>query len=146
MHFRRVGGNDRAPVALRCLAVQLLGELRDADAVSVLTDSLAENDADLQRAAHRALVQITKQDLGVSAAAWETWAAKSGGAHRVEWLIDAITHDDDTLRREAGEELKTITKEYFGFQSALPRKELEVVQRKYRKWWDTIGRTRFVRP
>lgn len=144
-HFRRVGGNDRAPVALRKLAVELLGELRDGDAVNVLTDVLAENDAELSRIAHKSLVRITKRDLGVSAAAWETWVSRAGSAHRIEWLIDALTSDDDTLRREAGEELKNLTKEYFGFQSALPRKELEVVQRKYRRWWENIGRTRFVR-
>lgn len=144
-HFRRVAGNDRAPATLRQTAIELLGELRDGDAVNVLVDVLAEAEPTLSRVARDALVRITKQDFGTAAQGWEPWLAKNAELHRIEWLIDALLHDDDVLRKEAGEELKTLTQEYFGFQSALPRKEREVVQRKYRKWWETHGRARFVK-
>lgn len=144
-HFRRVAGNDRAPAALREQAIELLGELRDGEAATLLVDLLGAPEAEIARRSHRALQRITKQVFGPSSAAWEPWLREHGEAHRIEWLIDALLSEDETLRREAGEELKTLTQEYFGFQSALPRKEREVVQRKYRKWWDTHGRARFVR-
>lgn len=143
-HLRRVGGNDRAPGSVRRLAIELLGELRDGDAVKMLVHVLGSEDTAIAAAARRAMTSIAKVDHGMDAKAWAAWLAAHGSGHRIEWLIDALLSEDEALRREAGDELKSATREFFGFQAGLPRKDREVVQRKYRKWWDQIGRSRFV--
>ena len=66
--------------------------------------------------------------------------------NRIEWLIDALLHADEEMRRLAGDELKTLTQEYFGYHAAAPKKDRELVHRKYRKWWEQHGQKRFSIP
>jgi hypothetical protein len=66
-----------------------------------------------------------------------------GARHRIEWLIDALTHADEVIRTRAGEELKQLTQQYFGFHPGTTRREREVAQEKYRRWWQTEGRQQF---
>ena len=68
-----------------------------------------------------------------------------GRANRVEWLIEALLHAEESVRTLAGEELKLLTQQYFGYHPALPRKDRELAQRKYREWWELEGRVFFSR-
>ena len=90
-------------------------------------------------AAQKALVVLTGQDFGFAARKWETWAEQASGNHRVEWLVDALGQQDEALRALAGEELKQLTQQYFGYHPALPKKDRELAQRKYREWWEREG-------
>lgn len=127
------------------LAVEALGELRDSRALTTLIARLSDRDQEVVSAAHRALVVLTGQDLGYAARRWEAWAEGWGRAHRVEWLIESLLHNDENVRALAGEELKLLTQQYFGYHPALPRRDRELAQRKYREWWELEGRIAFGR-
>jgi len=127
----------------RLQAIALLAALRDGEAVQTLMDLLEDDDVAVRRACHGALVAITCEDLGDSSRRWGAWVERHQKEHRVEWLIEALTGSDDHLRARAGEELKSLTQQYFGYHSGASRREREVVQAKYRSWWDTQGRSLF---
>ncbi len=127
----------------RRIAVRALGELRDAGAVELLVETLADSDQATVEVAVRSLSLITRQDFGESVRRWQTWVERNRGRHRIEWLIDALLHDDEQMRATAGEELKQLTQQYYGYHPALPKHDREVAQRKYRAWWNEEGRKRF---
>lgn len=138
----RIRGKD---AERRLQAIALLAALRDGDAVQTLTDLLEEDDVAVRRACHGALVAITCEDLGDSSRRWAAWVERHQKEHRVEWLIEALTGSDDHLRARAGEELKSLTQQYFGYHSGASRREREVVQSKYRSWWESQGRALFTK-
>jgi HEAT repeat protein len=125
--------------------IETLGELRERLAVPLLIDALNDELEEVAAAARRALMIVTRQDLGRDARKWQAWWAQNATRHRVEWLMDALMHEVPAIRRAAGDELKAITKEYFGYYDDLPRKEREKAQQRYRDWWGAEGRLRFQR-
>jgi HEAT repeat protein len=127
------------------LAVEALGQLRDSRSLAALIARLSDRDEQVVRSAHHALVVLTGQDFGSVQRRWETWAEGWGRAHRVEWLIEALLHAEESVRTLAGEELKLLTQQYFGYHPALPKKDRELAQRKYREWWELEGRVAFSR-
>ena len=129
----------------RVLAIEALGEMREALAVPALIPLLSDPGPEVSAAARVALVAITRQDFGVPAQKWQAWWDANKERHRLEWLIDALMHEQAALRAAAGEELKTSTKEYFGYYDDLPKRERERAQSRYREWWNTVGRVRFTR-
>jgi hypothetical protein len=60
-------------------------------------------------------------------------------------LIDALEAETPGIRRAAGDELKTLTQETFGYYDDLPKRERERAQQRFRDWWASEGRARFVR-
>ena len=129
----------------RVLAVEALGETREALAVRALIPLLDDPKAQVVSAVRAALTSIARQDFGASSAKWQAWWDTNKDRHRLEWLIDALIHEEAALRAAAGEELKTLTKEYFGYYDDLPTRERERAQSRYRAWWNTVGRVRFSR-
>ena len=111
--------------------------------LSILVELLTADDEVLVDTAHRALVAITRQDFDLSHRKWQAWIDRHGQQHRIEWLMDALTHNDDAIRVAAGDELKELTQEYYGYHPAMPKRDREIAQGKYRKWWETDGRNRF---
>ncbi len=130
----------------RAAAMGVMALLRHARRVPELVRALGDADAGVAQAAHLALVQLTRQDLGADTRPWLRWWEQNGSRHRVEWLIDALTHDVSEIRGAAGEELRTLSREYFGYASDLPPRDRERAQQRYRDWWSTEGRRRFLRP
>lgn len=131
------------PVPIRLAAIKALGHLRDEGALDLLVRMLDVDEERLREAAHQSLVLITRQDFGRSRDGWAAWASEHRGTHRIEWLIEALMHEDAKLRRLAGDELKHLTQAYYGYQHALPKRDREVAQRKYRQWWESEGRALF---
>lgn len=127
------------------MAVEALGELRDARSLPALLARLRDRDEQVVVAAHKALVVLTGQDFGFVPRKWESWAEGWGRAHRVEWLIESLLHNDESVRALASDEIKQLTQQYFGYHPALPRRDREVAQRKYREWWELEGRLAFGR-
>lgn len=132
-------------IELRIRAIEALAETREPTAVQVLLPLLEENQAEIAAATQKALINLTRQDFGLEADKWTQWWDDNKGRHRIEWLIDALGHEHRKMRGQAGEELKWITKESFGYYDDLPRRERERSQKKFRDWWDNIGRVRFSR-
>lgn len=144
----RLRAEARIPSALldyRMMALRALGELRDRAALDMLALFVEKEREELAEVAHRSLVQITRQDFGDSVPRWLLWIDDNKDRHRVEWLIDSLSHVDETMRRKAADELKELTHEYYGYHPALSKKEREIAQKKYRRWWEADGRHRFGR-
>jgi HEAT repeat protein len=129
----------------RVLAVEALGEMREALAIPALMPLLDDPSPEVVAAVRAALVVIARQDFGTSSQKWQAWWDGNKDRHRLEWLIDALMHEQAALRAAAGEELKTTTKEYFGYYDDLPKRERERAQSRYREWWNNVGRVRFTR-
>jgi hypothetical protein len=126
-------------------AAHALGELRDVTAVPDLVTTL-ERDHTTAEEARRALVQITKQTFGLKPRKWRAWWDKHKDKPRIEWMLDGLAHSEDEVRHSASEELKRVTGEYFGYHYDLPRREREEARQKWVKWWEEVGRRRFLRP
>jgi len=125
--------------------LEALGDLREAKAVAVLIGHLSEDDPEIATVARRSLIAITRQDHALDTRKWLTWWGQNSNRHRVEWLIDALVDETQGIRRAAGEELKTLTQETFGYYDDLPKRERERAQQRFRDWWASEGRARFVR-
>ncbi len=135
--------DPKSPSERRRAAAHALGELRDERALEGLVAALADPDASLATAAHRALVVLARQDFGTAAGPWLEWWSRAAPRHRIEWLIDALIHSEPTIRHEASEELKRLTGQYFGYYFNLPRRERERAHQRYLEWWKTDGAQRF---
>ncbi len=125
--------------------LEALGDLREAKAVAVLIGHLDDEDAEAATVARRALIAITRQDHALDTRKWLAWWGQNSGRHRIEWLIDALVDETQGIRRAAGEELKSLTHETFGYYDDLPKRERERAQQRFRDWWASEGRARFVR-
>jgi hypothetical protein len=143
--LRRVGRIRGKDLRRRHRAVDALAALRDVDVLPRLIELLDEtDDRELVDRVHRALVILTAADQGRARHRWQRWWGRHEHQHRVEWLIDGLLHDDEALRHAASEELKRITREYFGFHPGSSRRDRERVHRRYRHWWETEGREKFL--
>ncbi len=131
------------PTTVRLTSMEVLADLRQAQAVPYLVMALEDNPVDIVQAARRALVTLTRNDFGIDPLRWSEWWRANSKRHRIEWLIDALTHESRDLRRAAGEELKGQTREYFGYYDDLPPLERRQAQDQYREWWETRGKGRF---
>ncbi|WP_437299978.1 HEAT repeat domain-containing protein [Sorangium sp. So ce426] len=129
--------------ARRLAAIETMTEIRSGASVPALISALTDPHEAIAEAAARALVVVTRDDLGRDARRWLSWWSRNGERHRIEWIIDALTHEKPAIRRAAIDELKGVTKEYFGYYEDLPRQEREAAQERYRAWWISEGRSRF---
>jgi hypothetical protein len=127
----------------RLHAVAALGSFADGELVPTLIELLDDESPSVQGVVMANLVLITAQDFGPSSRKWIPWFERNRDRHRVEWLIDGLMHEAETVRRAAGAELQRITREYYGYHPVLPKREREVLQKRYRTWWETTGRTLF---
>jgi hypothetical protein len=131
------------PEEQRHSLIEAIADLRDGRAIPTVLRLLEDRSTDIVRSAHWALVVLSRQDHGLSAAAWDEWWRQNSGRHRIEWLIDALMHETADIRRAAGDELKSTTKEYFGYYDDLPLPERQKAQNRYREWWESKGKARF---
>ncbi|MFW5925976.1 MAG: HEAT repeat domain-containing protein, partial [Myxococcota bacterium] len=141
--LRIFGRVPRKSPRARAQAVEALGPLHDVGALDLLIDLLEADEAPTVEAAHRSLVALTRHDLGTSKRRWASWADKNRHRHRIEWLIDALTLADASLHSAAGTDLQQITQQYFGYHPSMSKHEREVVQQRYRDWWQNEGRATF---
>jgi type II secretion system (T2SS) protein E len=130
----------------RAHALHTMGQAGEPATVPDLIRGLDDDDERVVAVAHDALVRVTRQDLGATAAPWLEWWDQNAGRDRIEWLIDALVHDTAEIRHAAGEELRSQSRQYFAYSSDLPARDRERAQQRYRDWWVTEGRTRHVRP
>jgi len=125
--------------------LEALGDMREAKAVALLIGHLSDEDPEVSTVARRSLIAITRQDFATETRKWLAWWGQNSSRHRIEWLIDALSDETPGIRRAAGEELKALTQETFGYYDDLPKRERERAQQRFRDWWASEGRARFVR-
>ena len=88
---------------------------------------------------------ITKQDFGTKAKKWRKWWEEHRDRSRIEWMLEALAHSSEDIRLSASEELKRLTGEHFGYQHDGSRREREESRQRWLKWWEEIGKRRFIR-
>jgi hypothetical protein len=120
-------------------AIGKLAELRDPRAVPALLEALGDDSA-AGKAAHAALVTITRHDFGTARWRWTRWWREWKPRHRIEWLIDALTEKNAELRLQAAQELEELSGRYFGYHFDLGRREREEARRRWSDWWQTTGK------
>ncbi|CAN5792989.1 hypothetical protein BH09MYX1_BH09MYX1_27200 [soil metagenome] len=135
--------DTRGSRSVRLGVIDALADLREGAAVQLLARQLTDTDSEVQMAARRALIAITKQDFALDEKHWLSWWGEHSTKHRVEWLIDALEGDTPALRKAAADELKILTRQTFGYYEDLPKRDRERIQQRYRDWWYSEGRSRF---
>lgn len=154
--FRNVTGFDEVLKSLRqkvaaeaeaipnrLAALEALSVLRDPGSIELLADLSAHSSRQLSVPAHRTLIAITAQDFANVPRKWKAWIDKNKNRHRVEWLIEGLMHSEERVRTTAGMELQKLTQVYYGFSPSAAKRDRERAQKRYRDWWDTLGRTQF---
>jgi hypothetical protein len=124
------------------VAAEALAELRDPLAIPILVDRLAHAPEPLARALERALVVLSIQRFGRSRRRWGAWWRRNAARPRGEWLVEGLGHKDPALRQAAFEELRTLAGDSFGYAPDQPKRDREQAQRRYRVWWNTVGKLR----
>lgn len=130
--------------AHRKLALDDLGTLGVIESAEDIARLVDDQEGAISAAARSALIRIFADDMGPESDAWLKLIEARGGRHRVQYLIDGLLHDDEPIRREAGAELQRISREYLGYHAGLPRREREVLKRRYEEWWEERGRGIFL--
>ena len=115
-------------------AVRALGEVGDAESVSVLIQ-LLEAGGELGATAAQALGHITLQRLGSDPGRWLAWWQEHRGTPRSRWLLDALTSPDRDVRQVAAEELRHAGPPPVPYFADAPAAEREKAARAWADWW-----------
>lgn len=124
-----------APEA-RQRAVWFLGYFRDVGSVPQLI-ALLDDTPEVARSARGALKQITLQDLGPLAKAWDRWWRRAKKKTRIDWLIEGLRSRDRDLRYIASIELTRLAGESFGYRCDDPKRERDQAIKGFESWWET---------
>jgi len=130
----------------RRIAAEMTGRLHVADAVPVLANLLAAREPPVVDAAHRALVEITRQDFGFEAWMWIKWYERNADRPRAEWLIEALVSDRRPVRAGAFRELRAMAREDYGYAVDAPPAERARAAERWSAWWSARQRGRVNRP
>lgn len=126
---------------LRREAIGRLGVLHDPRSVSPLIASLVDPERSVAEAAHHALVETIRQDLGPQEQPWEKWWRDHGHHSRQEWLIEALAGPTLELRTAAAWELEQLSGSPLDYDPNAPRKQREAARRQlleqfsFKRWW-----------
>jgi len=117
-------------------AIVAASELHDRDAIPALADTLGTRPKEISEEAHRALLEITKRDLGTSTRRWRAWFDDNAKAPRMEWLLQGLLQKEADIRRSAQTELNLLTGKYFGYRYDAPRSERDNAVLAWQRWWN----------
>ena len=120
-------------------AADALGTLHDAPCVPRLIELVGHYDTALANAAHAALVEISRQDLGESRRKWRAWWDRHRRESRTEWLLESLGHSEERIRRAALEELSGLVPDTFGYRWDASKREREDARRRLVGWWQSHG-------
>jgi hypothetical protein len=136
---------EDAQLTLRLRTLEHVARLKDSASVPRLIALLSLDTEPVVHKALWALTVITRHDFGRDVPAWTDWWQTHQSKHRFQWLIEALDHSDIRLRKAAGDELQLEAKESFGYTERQAQPERQVVQQRYREWWETTGARRYGR-
>jgi hypothetical protein len=145
-HYGSSPGYERVQAQLRDLirrgddfqrrrAIVAATELHDRDAIPTLADVLGTRPKEISDEAHRALIEITKRDLGTSTRRWRAWFDDNSKVRRMEWLLQGLLQKETDIRRSAQTELNRLTGKYFGYRYDAPRSERDSAVLVWQRWW-----------
>lgn len=121
------------------LAIAILARLKALGGALALLDLLLEDRDGLGDPAHKALVEMTRQDFGYAAHHWQAWLERNAMRPRVELLIEALDHPSRSIRGGALAELRALTGDTLGYQvDGAPTDRRTAVDHWWR-WWQADG-------
>ena len=119
--------------------MEALAALGDIVATPSLIALLNDNREDVSGTAHRALIWLTKQDLGTKPQAWLDWWNQNRHRNRVEWLMDGLVHPSGEIRENAAIELGELCDADIDYDPHGPASEQHDARRRYQQWWADTG-------
>jgi hypothetical protein len=139
--FLSTAADHQAVITQRLAALDALADLKDAPSIPALIGLLADPNPGTAAAAQQALMVLARQDFGYDAKSWTSWWNANSARDRVEWVIDALDHRTSAIRQAASEELRLISRLYVGNVDDDSVEARLKVQKKYRDWWASGGRS-----
>jgi hypothetical protein len=136
-------GLKEGPARRRRPIVDAVGRLHLAEAMPELLTLLGDLSLGLQDPAHKALLEITRADLGLDAWKWQKWLERNGNRPRIEWLLDGLLSDHRAIRSGAFAELRRVTHQNYGYLVDAPPAERRSAHDRWLKWWRDAGMVRF---
>lgn len=136
-------GLKEGPARRRRPIVDAVGRLHLAEAMPELLALLGDLALGLQDPAHKALLEITRADLGLDAWKWQKWLERNGNRPRIEWLLDGLISDHRAIRSGAFAELRRVTHQNYGYLVDAPPAERRSAHDRWVKWWRDAGMVRF---
>ena len=130
---------DESPLRRR-LAAQAAGLLRLTGAIPALLTLLSSADGGLVEAGHRALVEITRQDLGAAAWRWRAWLDQHADAPRFEWVLAGLASEHRHVRQGSLREAVQLAGEELGYSVDAPPAERAAAIERWTTWWEVVGR------
>lgn len=127
---------DEKDASRMLLAIEALGQIREASSVPILIDALRSDDEEIRVAAEAGLHEVTRCVLSGGADAWEAWWKDHAQHARFEWLVEALERDDEQQRRAALRELREIVGKDLGFDPEDSEEARAGVIQAYRDWWE----------
>ncbi len=127
----------------RKTSIEAVARLRVAEAIPDLAALLDDATLALHEAAYRALVEVTRADLGHEAWKWLRWWDKNRARPRMEWLLDGLLNEQRPVRAGAFQELRRATHQNYGYLVDAPPMERRAAWERWMKWWREHGRAQF---
>ncbi|MCA9542257.1 MAG: HEAT repeat domain-containing protein, partial [Myxococcales bacterium] len=134
---------EKGRLSEKRLAAEALGLLHAADAAPDLIAGLNAPEPPVAEAAHRALIEIARQDFGTNVWRWRTWFERNLTRPRVEWLLDGLLSDKRPIRVGAFRELRRLTHLNYGYTPDAPPPARRAATEKWMAWWHQSGRAKF---
>ncbi len=134
---------EKGRLADRRLAAEALGALHAADGATPLIAMLGAPQPPLRDAAHKALVEIARQDFGEDVWRWRTFFERSAARPRIEWLLDGLLSDQRAIRVGAFRELRRVTHQNYGYTPDAPPATRRASAERWVRWWHQTGRAKF---
>lgn len=94
---------------IRIAAIDALVKLQDHDSISLLIETLTDEDEEVRSKAHQGLMRLTFTDCGQVPEAWEKWKALHGRELPEQWLVDAMDAIEPVRRALAARALENIS-------------------------------------
>ena len=138
MVLRRALASDRS--STRRVAAEMAGRLHAVETVPDLAALLGAPQPPVVDTAHRALIEIARQDFGFEGWMWTRWHERNAGRPRVEWLIEALVSDRRPQRAGAFRELQTLTGLDHGYHVDAPPPDRKAAADRWDAWWAEDGR------
>jgi hypothetical protein len=118
----------------RTRAVVAAAELKDTGALDHLINLLGTRPKEVAEEAHRALVEITRQDFALSERRWRAWVADHQEQPRLHWVVEGLAHKEASIRAAAFAELQGLSRDHFGYRPEASRKEREPAVEQWQAW------------
>jgi hypothetical protein len=116
------------------VAADILGAIRDQDAVPLLIDGLNRANGRVKEHVHAALRKITYKSFVPSASEWKNWWVDAQEQTRDDWLVAALNSSSIEIRNLVVEELDTFEGLKLDYHPDQPAKLRGRAQEELRRW------------